>query len=193
MGNLIYVHAACAGIEDFLVEASLAVDFVGCAALHYVSFLEDIDLVGIDDLSDVVGDDDDGAPGFDGIDAGLDLLSGHGVEAGGGFVEEDDGWVLDEHAGDGYALLLASAELQGLGLELVGQLHDLVVDVGLLGGFHDFLVGGPRVAVLDIFLDGSVEDVVLLQHQSHVLAQPAGVPFLQFHAVELDGALICAW
>ena len=188
--DLVGVHAACAGIEDVLVESALAIDVLWRAGLYDVSLLEDIDMVGIDDLADVVGDDDDGAPLLDGIDGRLDLLGGDGVEAGGGFVEEDDGWVLEEHAGYGDALLLAAAELLGIGLESVGQLHDLVVDVCLAGGTDDVVVGGGGAAVLDVVLDGAVEDMVFLEHQSDVVSQPAGVPVGEFDAVEADGAVL---
>ena len=41
----------------------------------------------------------------------LDGALGLGVEGRGGFVEDEDRRVLDEHAGDGEALLLAAGEL----------------------------------------------------------------------------------
>ena len=67
------------------------------------------------------------------------------------------------------------------------QLHDLVVDGGLLRGLDDLFVGSLGETVFDILLDGAVEDMVLLQHQSDVVAHPLGVPFAKFDAVELDG------
>ena len=155
-----------------------------------MTLLEHVDVVGIDNLADVVRDDDDGAARLDGIDARLDLFGGDGVETGGGLVEEDDGRVLEKHTGDGDALLLSATELQRLCLETVGQLHDLVVDIRLLGSLHHVVVGGVGVAVFDVLLDGAVEDMVLLQHQSHVLAQPLRVPLTQFHPVEGDAAAV---
>ena len=110
--------------------------------LHHTAFFEDIYSVSIDDLSDIVRDDDDCTPFFDGVDAGLDLLSSDSIEACGGFVKENDGRILDKHPCDGNALLLSSTELKGLCLETVRQLHNLVVDIGLAGSLHHILMGG---------------------------------------------------
>ena len=46
------------------------------------------------------------------------------------------------------------------------------------------------MTVLDVLLDGAVEDMVLLQHQSDMVAQPLGVPLAEFHAVKPDAALV---
>ena len=86
--------------------------------------------------------------------------------------------------------MLSAAQLQGLRLKLVGQLHNLIVDVGLLGGFHHLVVRGAGIAILDVFLDGTVEDMILLENQTDVLTQPMGIPFLQFHAIQLDATAI---
>lgn len=77
-------------------------------------------MVGIDDLSDVMRDDDDGATLFDGIDRGLDLFGGDGIETGCWLIEEDDRWILDEHTGNSNTLLLTTTELQGHGVEAMG-------------------------------------------------------------------------
>ena len=119
-GNLVDIHAAGTGVEDVFVEAALMVDLRGRATLYDAPLLENVDLVGIDNLADVVRNDDYRAALLDGIDAGLDLLGGYGIEAGGGFIEEDDGGILDEHAGNGHALLLTAAELQSGCAERVG-------------------------------------------------------------------------
>lgn len=92
----------------------MLVDVVGRAVLYHMTCVEDIDIVGVDDLADVVAYDDDCAILLDGIDGGFYLLGGDGIEACGGFVEEDDGRVFEEHASDGDALLLSAAELESL-------------------------------------------------------------------------------
>ena len=119
-GDFVDVHAAGAGIEDVFVDTALLVDLLGLAALHHMALLEHVDVVGIDDLADVVRDDDDGAARLDGVDTRLDLFGGDGIETGGGLVEEDDGRVLEKHTGDGDALLLSATELQRLCLKTVG-------------------------------------------------------------------------
>ena len=108
VGEFVYVETACRGIEDIFIDTTFLVELVWVARLFYTAVLEGIDHVGIDDLADAVADDDDGTVALDGINGGFDLLCGDGIEAGGGFVEEDDGRILEEHAGDGDALLLTA-------------------------------------------------------------------------------------
>ena len=161
-GNLVDIHTAGTGIDDVLVESALLIDIGWMTGLHKATALEDENLVGIDNLADVVRDDDDGASALDSIDAGLDLFGGNGIETGGRFVEEDDGGILDEHAGDGNALLLTAAELESCGLEAVGQLHNLFVDICLTGCLDDIVVRSLGISVLDILFDSADEDVILL-------------------------------
>ncbi len=160
------------------------------AGLLHAAFLEGIDHFAVDDLGDAVRDDDNRTAGLDGVDAVLDLLRGDGVQRGGGLVQEDDGRILQEHACDGNALLLAAGEVCRLVLELLGKRHDLVVDVRLLGSLHHLLVRGVRLAVEDVLLDGAVEDMVLLEHQANIVAQVLGVVFPEVDPVQCDGPLL---
>ena len=115
---------------------------------------------------------------------------GGGGGGGGGLVEEDDGRVLQEHAGDCDALLLTSRHCLCLGLELLGQTHDLVVDVCVLGCLDYLLEGGVGASVAYVLLDASVEDMVLLEHEADVLAEEVGVVLAEVHTVELDAAAV---
>lgn len=189
-GNLVDVHAAGAGIEDILIDTSLGVDFLWCALLNHPTLLEHVDLVGIDDLANVMRDYNDGTPLFDGIDRGLDLFGGDGIKAGGRLVEEDNRWILDKHTGDGDTLLLATTELEGCRLETMRQGHDLIVDIGLAGGTNHIVVCGLRTTIADIFFDSAIEDMILLEYEAHVLTQPLGIPLIEAHAIEGDAALL---
>ena len=111
-----------------------------------------------------MGDNDDCAPLFDGINARFDLFSGNGIETCRRLIEEDDRRILDEHTGNGDALLLTATELQGCGLKAMRQLHDLIIDIGLLGSPHHIVVGGLWVAVFDVLLNGTVENVIFLEY-----------------------------
>ena len=51
-------------------------------------------------------------------------------------------------------------------------------------------MSGIGIAVLDILFDSSVENMVLLQHQAYMLAQPMCIPVLQFYAIKFDAATI---
>ena len=48
-----------------------------------------------------------------------------GVERAGRFVAQQDLGVAGQGTGDGDALLLAAGELGGIGIRLVGQIHDV--------------------------------------------------------------------
>ena len=186
--NLLNVQTPGGGVDDILVDAALFVDFVGVAALLHTAILERVDVVGVDNLRDAVRDDDDGAVFLDSVDAVLDLLGGDGVETGRRLVQEDDGRVLEEHTGDGHALLLPAGEVGSVVRELLRQLHHLVIKVRLLGRLHHLFVRGVGVAVKDVLLDGAVENMVLLQHQADVLAQVLRVVVAQVNTVEGNGA-----
>lgn len=70
--------------------------------------VEDQDLVGCDHCGQSVGDDEDGLVDDEGHDGLLDGDFALGVECGGGFVEQDDGGVFEDGAGDGDALAFAA-------------------------------------------------------------------------------------
>src|SRR5699024_7270318 len=75
-------------------------------------------------------------------------------------------------------LLLAAGKLHApfahIGVVPVGQGHNVVVDVGLFGRLHDFLVGSVQVAVSNVFLNGAGEQEHVLGHHADVL--PQGIP-----------------
>lgn len=78
-----------------------------------------------------VGDEDDDFVGGEGVEQVLEVLAGGVVEPGGGLVEEEDGGVGGDGAGDGQALPLAHAELAAaveeaseLGVESMGEVVD---------------------------------------------------------------------
>ena len=166
------------------------VDLCGRAALNDTALFEHVDFVSINDLTDVVRNDNHRAALLDGIKAGLDLFGGDGIEAGGGFIKEDDGGILDEHAGNGHALLLTAAELQSGCAKRVGQMHHLLVEKRLFAGTNHVVVSGSGVAILDVLFDGTIEDVILLQHQPYVFAQPLRVPVSEVHPIERDASAV---
>src|ERR1700712_4397541 len=101
------------------------------AALGDLPILENQDLVGIDDRGKTVGDHQRRAVGGDRAQGGLDLLLGMGVERAGRLVEDQDSRILQDRAGNGDALLLASRQFQAAFADPcvvpVRQAHDEVV------------------------------------------------------------------
>ena len=106
---------------------------------------------------------------LDCIDTCLDLFGSNRIEAGSWFVQEDDRWILEEHTGNGNALLLTSRKLLGSRLEAVRQFHDLVVDIRFLGSIYYFLFCGIRTSIADIFFNTSIEDMVFLKYHTDVV------------------------
>ena len=184
--QFVNVEAAGRGIDNVFIDATFLVEFIGIARLFHASIAEGVNHIGVNDLTDAVADDDDGAVALDGIDACFDLFGGNSIEAGGGLVEENDGGILEEHAGNGDALLLSAAEGCRLALHAFGQFHHLVVDVCFLSGFDDFSVGGFGLAITNVFLDGAFEDMVLLKDETDMVAKEQGVVVAQVNAI-VDG------
>ncbi len=87
----------------------------------------------------------------------------------GRFVEDHDGRVLQQHARDRQALLLATrqavAALADDGVETVGQFIDHIEDASSLARRHELIVGCVRVRVTQVGAHRVVEHVrVLVDH-----------------------------
>ena len=99
------------------------------------------------------------------------------VQRAGGFVQNQDGRIFQEHPGNGDALLLPAGQLHAplahIGVVPVGQLPDKAVGSRLLRGGLHLLPGGSGQAVGDIFINGAGEHVHLLLHHADVLPQAA--------------------
>ena len=75
----------------------------------------------------VVGNEDYGCAGCgeDGLDFFSDAESEVGVESGEGFVEEEDGGLWGERAGEGDSLAFTAGELVRIPLRVVGELDEV--------------------------------------------------------------------
>jgi len=90
-------------------------------------------------------------------------------------VEQQNGGVANDGAGDGDALTLTSrqsvAAFADHGVVAVRQPRDELVGVGEHGRSKDFLPRGAGFAVGDVGRDGGVEQNRLLQHEADLAAQ----------------------
>lgn len=124
------------------------------AACDEASVLHHMNGAGVADGGETVGDDDGGATLHEMIEGLLDLRFGLAVECGGGLVEQEDGGVLEEGAGDRDPLALAAGEaaaiLADLGFVTLGLLKDEIMGVGGAGGGLDFLLGRIRAGEKDV-------------------------------------------
>ena len=82
------------------------------AALDDRALVEHDDFIGVDDGREAMRDDQRGAAARDAVERVLDLALGEGIERRGRFVENEDGRIFQNGAGDGDALLFAAGEFQ---------------------------------------------------------------------------------
>ena len=81
-----------------------------CALLNNLASVQDDDLVRTHDRAHAVRDHDDGLVREEPAQRVLHFRFVLHVEAGRGLVQKDDGRVLEQRAGDGYALSLAAGK-----------------------------------------------------------------------------------
>ncbi len=169
--------------SDLVLGIGKLLDFCGIrddAREFAVDHLEDA--VGVAAHAQVVGDHDAYTVLFvDELGEGFDDLEGKGgIETGSRFVGEDEFGIVNEGAGDGYALALAAGKLGGQVLESIAEAQTLEK---LLGACF---AGGIQTAVqaqhqLDVFLDiEKVDQIVGLEGEADLLTpEPCALGFAQ--------------
>ena len=162
------------------------------AVLGDPAVCHDEDLVGVLDGREAVGDGDDRLAARQLGDGLLDEVLVLRVDARGGLVENDDGRVFENGAGDGDALLFATGEraaaLADDGVIAVRQRHNEVMAAGLLCRFDHLLLRGVRLAEEDVRADGIVEQIHVLEHHGDVAEQTAAGELAQIVPADADRA-----
>ncbi len=136
---------------DALADAA---EDVGDGVAHvHDSFVDEADLVThVGELGQDVAADHDGlALCPEAAEDGTHFDAGAGVEAGEGFVEEEDLWLVQEDAGEAETLRLAAAEGVGISVALkieIDEVELFVADLPTLGAV-DAVGGGEEFEVLD--------------------------------------------
>ena len=134
-----------------------------CALFDDAAFVKDNDLVRLEDGVEAMGDGDGGAALHQFASGFFEQGFGFGIEAGGGFVEDEDGGVFEEGARKGYALGLSAGETGSAftddGFIFFGKRFDKFVQVRGLRGDDQFFVSRVRFADTDVGGDGVVEEV----------------------------------
>ncbi len=115
------------------------------------------------------------------------------VEGARGLVEDEDARVLEQDAGQGDALLLATRELVAAladdGLVAVRKLADAIVDGRQAGGGLDLPVRRLGPGVGQVLAQGGVEEVGLLRDEADDVAEAGEADAAHVAAVDLDGSL----
>ena len=146
--------------------------------------VEDEDEVGVSDGADALGDEDDGGVGVVLADGGAEGGVGAVVEGAGGVVEDEDGWMGGEGAGDEESLPLSAGEVGALGVDgmvvAFGGCEDEVLGLGGPGGQFE----------VDVVADGAGEEGVGLEDDAEVSSECGFVEGFERLAVEGDGSLV---
>ena len=142
------------------------------------------------DGGQAVGDDQRGAAARGEVDLGLNGFFGARVERRGGFVEDQDGRILEQRAGDGDALFFTAREFQAAFANTrfvaVGQATDEVGELGGGRGGVDQAVGGLGATVLDVVAQAVVEKHGVLRHDADGLAQAVLLQVADVGAIDGD-------
>src|SRR5205823_12640911 len=163
--------------------------FVG-ATLHNQALLQDENLVDITQGAEAVRDHDHRAIHDQLVQRVHDLGIGRNVEGGSGLVEDQDGGVAQESAGNGNTLPLTAGEILALlsygGIVAFRQVHDGLVDIGFFGDFKDLLDAGSGPTDGDVLANGALKEDRVLQHHADIVAQyvqgiQAGNPAVHFN------------
>ena len=160
-----------AGEADFdvAVALDLAVDGFDRAVQQELAALDDADAgAAVGQLGeDVAGDEDRLAHRAELFEQRFHFEAGAGVEAAGGFVEDQDGRVVDERLGQAEALLHAAGEAVDEVVALVREVEQFehVADDGFAAAAGDLVGDGEEVqklpdlhAVVDAEVVGHVAD-----------------------------------
>ena len=179
-------------IIEFGVDAVGFQQFFMCTAFDDLPVVEYADEVGILDGGKPVGDDNGRAVFHQIVKCLLDELFGLGVEGGSRFVENHDGGILEDGAGDAEALALPAAELAATvaddGLIAFFGLHDEVVGIGDAGSLFHLFRRGRFHSESDVIIYGIVEQDGVLVDVAHEFAQIVEGKPADIDAVYEDGA-----
>ena len=163
------------GADQLRVVAIARYKFPMLARLCDQAVVEHHDSVRMDDRREAMGDDNGCSPSGE----ETERLPYRGlvgaIEVGGRLIENQDGCILQECAGDGEALAFAAGEFRSAladdGLITIGKGLDEGVDVRLLGSVTDRFGCGVGPADPEIVLDGPVEEVRVLRDVADVTPQ----------------------
>ena len=133
------------------------------------------DLVRAANRAQAVRDDEAGAAPHELVQRTLDSALGLRVHAGGRLIEDEDGRVLQECAGDGNTLFFADAELHAAltddGAKAIGHPFDEGAGVGGFSGGEEFVVGRAGAAQAEVVTHRAVEEEALLRDEADGTAQ----------------------
>ena len=164
------------------------------ALLHNAAVLQHHNQVGLLHGGKAVGDYQGGAARHGGFECGLHHALALCVQRAGGFVQQQQGRILQDGARDRNALALAArqahASLPQKGVVALGQGADELVGKGGFGSGHHFIRAGFRLAVADVFQRAAGENYRVLRHDADAPAQVVQRQRPDVGAVQADGSRV---
>ena len=168
--------------------------FFMAAAFHNLSFVQHTDFISIADGGQAVGNSDGGAVLHQVLQRLLHHLFRFRVEGGGRFVQNQDGRVLQDGAGDAHPLALPAGQFAAPvayhGVVSLFAGHDEVVGVGYLGGFNHLLHRGVLHAESNVVEERVVEQDGFLVHIPHQAPQALQGDVFHVHPINEDSAFL---
>jgi len=143
--------------EEFFERAGVVGgdEFIGFSVQKDFAFVDDDDAMAdaFDDVENVGAVDDGFAFTGEGLDEGFEADGGVGVEAVEGFIEENDGGIVEKRGGDddfaAHAFGVSAEEFFGEGLEAEIEEGDELLDAFARGIGRDAVEGGDHFEVFE--------------------------------------------
>lgn len=140
---------------------------------HQASVVEHQDEIGMTNAVQAMGDDQHGAVFHQFAQGALDCPFGVGIDTGGGLVEQHDGGILEQGAGDGQALAFAAGQVAAVlveaGVVALWQAFDEVVGLGQSSGLFDLFAVGVLATDARTLQVAHELDTLLLSSRPHPL------------------------
>ena len=158
------------------------------------AFVEDQDAVGVLNGAEAMSDDQRGAAGEKAIERVADEQLGFGVDAGSGFVEDQEARIVREGASEIDELALADGERGAAfvdgGVDAFGKRADEIAEADFVDGVFDGGAIDAGGAEADIGFDGAGEEERILEDDAELAAQILQLDFADVDAVEKDLAAL---
>src|SRR5690606_35317220 len=163
------------------------------ALLDDLAVFQHHNLIGHGDGRELVGNHDQGALATQtsqGLGNGSLVF---GIQCGSGFVHQQNGGVLDQGAGNGDTLTLATGQAGPAfayrGVQTFWQTGDDFADTGLFHRFHQFGLGCIRFAQADVVGNAACEQIIVLENLADLCGQYRAADLAYVHATDGDTAV----
>src|SRR5690625_2090190 len=164
------------------------------SAFDDFSLIEYIDFIHIPYRGQPVSDDDRGAAFHQRVKCALHERFRLGIEAGSGFVQDQNGRIPQQSPGDGQPLTLTArypcAPFSHDGVEPFREGRDKFPRVCILGGRDDFFFCGIGTAISDVVADTAGKQTDILGAERHIPAKLGKIELTRIGAVDRDEAVL---